>query len=92
MLWGDDESNCKHKTAASADTKLAGWRRGPDRLPALVPSLNITFPILSLKNTLAPHRMAIMKYDLVPPVCSKQVSLLVITNYKKKKKKEMLRV
>lgn len=55
MLWGDDESNCKHMIAASVGTELAGWRRGLDRLPALVPSLYITFPILLRKHVHPPQ-------------------------------------
>lgn len=51
MLRGDDESNCKHKIAASVGTERAGWRRGLDRLLSMVPSLNITFPVSSGKHT-----------------------------------------
>lgn len=64
MLCGDNESNCHHKVA---DTKLAGWRRGLDRLAALVPSLNITFPVLSWKHT--PNRTSIMKWNPILVAC-----------------------
>lgn len=70
MLWGDDESNFKQRIAASVGTQLAGWRRGPERLPALVPSLKHHLSCFYLENMLAPTPL--MRRHLIPAVCPQQ--------------------